>query len=111
MSGGGGLGAGLSSASDAEALLGLPALSAASGASSATDWTKIANVLKGAGGLAQPAVDDSRFDRIAAQAAPVEAGGQGLPNLLATLIQMHRNAIVSQSGGAVMPQSRASLLG
>ena len=80
-----------------------------------TDWTKAAAAL---GKLGAPvanaagagaAADDSKYLRINAQAAPTDPGGQGLANLLATLMQMHNNAVTAQQ--PPLQALRPSLLG
>ena len=82
---------------------------------SATDWSKISKLLGNAGEVLGKAgsagAGDAAFDKRGGQGpGPSQMATQGLPNLLATLIQMHRAAMLSQATAAPL-QPRASLLG
>src|SRR6476620_879045 len=79
---------------------------------SATDWSKVSQLLGNVGNVASKAgTSDAAYDKRGGEGpGPSQTATQGLPNLLATLIQMHRAAMLSQATAAPL-QPRASLLG
>ena len=77
---------------------------------SATDWSKISKLLGNAGEVLGKAASPAPAKRGGQGPGPSQMATQGLPNLLATLIQMHRAAMLSQATAAPL-QPRASLLG
>lgn len=111
---GGGLGSGLSSAADAEALLGLPAGTGSSsgGGGSTVDYNRLAQLLGNAGTAASKLQqNDASYDKRGGEGpGPYQGATQGLSNLLATLIQMHRAAMLTVPTQPV-GQQRVSLLG
>jgi hypothetical protein len=78
---------------------------------SATDWNKISQLLGNVGASATKAgTSDASYDKRGGEGpGPSQTATQGLPNLLATLLQMHRQAMLAQPSAPLPP--RASLLG
>lgn len=84
--------------------------SGAAGKGGSTDWNRVAQLLGNAGATVGKAAGDAAFDKRGGEGpGPTAGAGQGLSNLLATLIQMHRQAALAQQ--TVPLQPRVSLLG
>lgn len=96
----------------AQALSGATSDSSGFGGTGGTgiDYQRLAQLLGTVGSKASAASNDANFDKRGGEGpGPFSGGGQGLSNLLATLIQMHRQAMLVRPTEPLQP--RMSLLG